>query len=141
MSRISEKVAYLGGLLEGLDPTDEKAKKLFVAVIDALDLIAEELTEHADQISDLEDTVDGLVDDLGDFEEMLLGDDDDDFDIDDYLAEDDDGDENEDFFDEEDFMEITCAACGETIYFDVEMLDAPGGLICASCNAPIEIDR
>ncbi|MCL2696083.1 MAG: hypothetical protein FWE69_07135, partial [Clostridiales bacterium] len=72
MSRISEKVAYVSGLLDGLDLADEKLKKLFAAVVDTLGQIAEELAEQEDQIADLEDTVDGVVDDLEDFEEMLL---------------------------------------------------------------------
>ena len=37
MSRISEKVAYLDGLMEGLEIEDAKQKKLFNAIIDALD--------------------------------------------------------------------------------------------------------
>ena len=133
MSRISEKVAYLEGLLDGMDIADQNLKKLFTAVVDTLDHIAEELAEHADQIEDLEDTVDNVVEDFEDFGEMLLGDDDIDFD-------DDDDDDDDDFFDEEDFMEVTCKGCGETIYFDVDMLEQPRGLICANCNAPIEIE-
>ena len=39
MSRISEKVAYLDGLMEGLEIEDAKQKKLFNAIIDALDTI------------------------------------------------------------------------------------------------------
>ena len=45
MSKISEKVAYLDGLMEGLDLEDVKLKKLFTAVIDALDEIAEEIAD------------------------------------------------------------------------------------------------
>ena len=50
MSRISEKVAYLDGLMEGLEIEDAKQKKLFNAIIDALDTIAEELSDHDDAI-------------------------------------------------------------------------------------------
>ena len=139
MSGISEKVAYLNGLLDGLDLADEKLKKLFSAVVETLNCVTAELAEQEDQLADLTDTVDGLVDDLEDFEEMLLGDDDD-IEFGENDDSDDDEDEDDDFFDEEDFLEVTCKNCGDIIYFDVGILDAPDGLICTNCNAPIEIE-
>lgn len=37
-------------------------------------------------------------------------------------------------------MEVVCPSCGETIYFDEDMLDSEDGLICPNCNEPVEID-
>ena len=39
-----------------------------------------------------------------------------------------------------DFFEVVCPACGETIYFDEDMLDSDDGLICPCCNEPIDLD-
>ena len=60
MSRISEKVAYLDGLMEGLEIEDAKQKKLFNAIIDALDTIAEELSDHDDAIEEINDSIDEI---------------------------------------------------------------------------------
>ena len=126
MSRISEKVAYLDGLMEGLDIEDAKLKKLFNAIIDALDTIAEELSDHDDAIEELNDSIDEIYDDMDDYDEILYGEDEDD--------------EDEDVDDDDDFFEVVCPNCGETIYFDEDMLDNPDGLICPNCNEPIEIN-
>ena len=125
MSRISEKVAYLDGLMVGLEIEDAKQKKLFNAIIDALDTIAEELSDHDDAIEELNDSIDEIYDDMDDYDEILYGEDDED--------------EDEDL-DDDDFFEVVCPSCGETIYFDEDMLDNPDGLICPNCNEPIEIN-
>ena len=48
----------------------------------------------------------------------------------------DDEDEDEDYFDEDDFVEVECPHCGETVYFDQEMLEGDD-LICPNCNETI----
>lgn len=127
MSRISEKVAYLDGLMEGMNIKDDKYAKLFTAIVDTLDVIAEEMSDHADIIDDLEDSVEEIFDNLNEYDDMLFGDeeeDDDDFDAEDL---------------DDDFFEVVCPNCGETIYFDEDMLDSPDGLICPNCNEPVEL--
>lgn len=123
MSYISEKVAYLDGLAEGLGIEDDKHGKLLRGIIDALGAIAEELEEQNESLDDLSDCVDELYDEIDELDECVYGEDDD---------EDDD--------DEDDFLEVVCPACGETIYFDEEMLDSEDGLICPSCNEPVDIE-
>lgn len=125
MSRISEKVAYLDGLMEGLNIHEDKYAKIFTAIVDTLDVIAEEMADHEDAISDLDDSVEEIFENLDEYDDFLYGD------------EDEDADEDE--FDEDDFFEIVCPNCGETIYFDQDMLDTPDGLICPNCNEPIEL--
>jgi hypothetical protein len=125
MSRISEKVAYLDGLMEGLSIQDDKYAKVFSAIVDALDLIAEEMADHEDTLADLDDSVEEIFENLDEYDDFLYGD-----------EEDDDEDEE---FDDDDFFEIVCPNCGETIYFDQDMLDRPDGLICPNCNEPIEL--
>ena len=40
------------------------------------------------------------------------------------------GDEEDD-----DFVELQCPECGETIYFDEDMLESGEELLCPNCNA------
>ena len=122
MSKISEKVAYLDGLMEGLDIQDEKLKKLFNAIIDTLDEIAEEVSDHEDAINEMDETLDDVCDCLDEHDEILFGDDEDD-------EDEDDG-----------FLEVTCPHCGETVCFDEDMLDSEDGLICPSCGKAIDFD-
>ena len=124
MSRISEKVAYLDGLMEGLNIQEDKYAKIFTAIVDALDLVAEEISDHEDTLADLDDSVEEIFENLDEYDDFLYGDEDE---------------EEEDEFDEDDFFEIVCPNCGETIYFDQDMLDTPDGLICPNCNEPIEL--
>ena len=116
MSYISEKVAYLDGLAEGLSIDESKEGKLLRSIIDALGSIAEQLEEHDEALDDLNDCVEDLYETLDD--------------------EEGDQDDNKD----SEFFEIVCPSCGETIYFDEDMLDSEDGLICPCCNEPIEIN-
>ena len=82
---ISEKVAYLKGLAEGLNlDTDSKEGKLIAAIIDVLDDMAEKFAEVDDEPCDVEDGLDAVSDDLSDVEETLyfaLDDDEDDLEV------------------------------------------------------------
>ena len=42
--------------------------------------------------------------------------------------------------DEDDFIEVVCPHCGETVYFDEDMIDSDDGLICPNCNETIEFE-
>ena len=83
---ISEKVAYLKGLAEGLNlDTESKEGKLIAAIIDVLDDMAEKFAEIDDELCDVEDGLDAVSDDLSDVEETLY-----------FALDDDDEDEDED---------------------------------------------
>ena len=83
---ISEKVAYLKGLAEGLDLDTAKSKegKLIAAIIDVLDDMSEKFVDLEDELCDVEDGLDAVSDDLCEVEEALyeLEDDDDEYDED-----------------------------------------------------------
>ena len=69
---ISEKVAYLKGLAEGLAlDTDTKEGKLIAAIIDVLDDMAEKFVDLEDELCDVEDGLDAVSDDLSDVEQAL----------------------------------------------------------------------
>ena len=115
---ISEKVAYLKGLAEGLNlDTDSKEGKLIAAIIDVLDDMAEKFAEIDDELCDVEDGLDAVSDDLSDVEETL------------YFALDDD----------EDCFVTTCPECEEEVYFDESVLE-DGEVVCPNCGAKLEFD-
>ena len=122
MSYISEKVAYLDGLADGLNIQEEKEGKLLRGIIDVLGAIAEALEEQEEAMDDINDCIDEIYDEL---DTCCLGECD--------CCE-------EDCDEEVDFLEVVCPACGESIYFDEDMLDSEDGLICPCCNEPIEFD-
>ena len=122
---ISEKVAYLKGLAEGLKLDEEtKEGKLIAAIIDVLDAMAEEFADVESEIVDLEDGLDAVSDDLSDVEETL------------YFALDDDDEEDDD--DDELFV-TTCPCCEEEVVFDESVLE-DGEVICPNCGERLEFD-
>ena len=123
---ISEKVAYLKGLAEGLAlDTDSKEGKLIAAIIDVLDNMADEIADMQDEMVDLEDGLDAVSDDLSEVEESLYE-----------LDDEDDEDEDED---EEDCFMTTCPECEEEVYFDESVLEN-GEVVCPNCGTKLEFD-
>lgn len=127
---ITEKVAYLKGLAEGMElDTDKKVGKLLAAIIDALDDIALELEDIKDEQAELADGLDAVSDDLEDVEDLLFG------------EEDDEEDEYEldDLGEDEDCYATTCPTCEEAIYFDESVLE-DGEVVCPNCGEKLEFD-
>ncbi|MBQ7124845.1 MAG: hypothetical protein IJO00_00645 [Clostridia bacterium] len=84
--KITEKTAYLKGLLEGLSIDETKPEaKLLKAVIETLDEMAGEVAELTAETEHLEDYLDEIDYDLGELEADYYEawDDEDDFDLDD----------------------------------------------------------
>ncbi|MEE0611007.1 MAG: CD1247 N-terminal domain-containing protein [Oscillospiraceae bacterium] len=120
---ISEKIAYLKGLMEGMNvDTESNEGKLFAAVVDVLDEIALEVEDLTDEVMELGDGLDVISDDLSDVEDIVYDDDDDD-------------EEDE----EEECYATTCPECEEEIFFDDTMLE-DGEIICPNCGAKLEFD-
>ena len=127
---ITEKVAYLKGLAEGLAlDTETKEGKLISTMIDILDDIALEMQDHQDQLTELSDGLDAVSDDLEDVEDIV-------YDVDEADYDDEDDDEAEE---DEDCYATTCPTCEETIYFDESILE-DGEVICPNCGEKLEFD-
>ena len=133
---ITEKVAYLKGLAEGMElDTEKKEGKLLSAIIDVLEDIALELQDIEDTQEELGEGLDVVSDDLEDVEDLLFGDDDeDDEDFDDYEP-----DELDEPDDDEDCYATTCPNCEETIYFDESVLEE-GQVLCPNCGEKLCFD-
>ena len=126
---VSEKVAYLKGLAEGLGlDAESKEGKLFAAIIDVLDEMAEEVLDLEEEMADIEEGLDAVSDDLSEVEETL-------YELEDEFDDDDDEDEE----DEEDCFMTTCPACEEEIFFDETVLE-DGEVVCPNCGEKLEFD-
>ncbi len=125
---ITERVAYLKGLAEGMKLDKESNEgKLFDAVIETLDDIALELT-------DVTERLDVLDEDLADVEDVIYDFDDDDDDFSDFYGFDDEDDEDDGVY------EFECPHCHETVFFDESVFDDDDDfeLECPACGAKLD---
>ena len=107
---ISEKVAYLKGLAEGLNLDVEKSKEgklisVMIGILEEVGLSIEDLEENA------------LSDDLADVESVVYGEDE----------------------DEDDYFEVECPNCEEPIVIDDKAL-AEGEVECPNCQTKFSLD-
>ena len=145
---ISEKSAYLMGLMDGLNLDTEKAEgKMIAAIVELLGDVTKKLTAVEDTTIAISDELDEIEEDLDAIEDYILDEDDEDYDDyedeydeDDYGFDDDDEDyedEGFDFGDEDSIIyEVKCA-CGNVINFDEETLEA-GSIVCDECGETLE---
>ena len=126
---ITEKVAYLKGLMEGMKiDTETNEGKILSAMVDILEDIGLELEDLWNAQGELEDGLDVVSDDLEDIEDIVYDEDDEEsFDYEDDAEED------------EDCYATTCPTCEETIYFDESVLE-DGEVICPNCGEKLEFD-
>lgn len=125
---ISEKVAYLKGLADGLDLGAEKSKeaRLITSMIEILEEVGMSIEDLEESNKALGEELDAVSDDLADVEEYLLEDDDED-------------EEDEDDEDDEDFFEVECPSCGEKIDVDTDVLES-GVVTCPNCKEKFTVE-
>ena len=139
---ISEKSAYLKGLMDGLNlNTESDEGKMIAAIVDLLGDVTKKLTAVEDTTIAISDELDEIEEDLDAIEDFIMDEDDDDYDDeDDYDFDDEDedyDDEGFDFGDEDSTIyEVECA-CGEIIDFDEETLEK-GSMTCPNCGETLE---
>ena len=136
---ISEKSAYLKGLMDGLKlSTEPDEGKMIAAIVDLLGDMTKKITDIEDTTIAISDELDEIEEDLDAIEDFIMDEDDDyeddDFDWDD---EDEEYEEGFDFGDEDSTIyEVECA-CGEIINFDEEVLEK-GSMTCPNCGETLE---
>ena len=120
---VTEKVAYLKGLMEGLS-VDETSKegKILKAVVDVLDDLAMSVEDLEDYTAELTEQVDAVDEDLDSLEN-------------DFYGECDCCDDDED----EEYYDITCPSCGDEFSVDEDTL-LEGGIECPNCGEHLEFD-
>ena len=137
---ISEKSAYLKGLMDGLKLDTETAEgKMIAAIVELLGDMSKKVTDIEDTTIAISDELDEIEEDLDAIEDFIMDEDEDDYDEDedDFDDEDDFEDEVFDFGDEDTTIyEVECA-CGNIIDFDEETLEQ-GSIICDNCGETLE---
>lgn len=122
---ISEKVAYIKGLAEGLElDSNDKNSKVLKAIIELLEDVALTVEDLEDGCAELCEQIDAVDEDLSNLE--------------DYVYDDEEDYEDEDFEDDE-VYEVTCPACNDIVYLDEDML-AEGEIACPNCGTNLEFD-
>ena len=122
---ISEKVAYLKGMYDGMALEDtSKEAKLIGGILDVLEEIGLSIEDLEDTCGAMDEEIEAISEDLADVEDVVFEDDDD---------------EDEDEDDEEAFFEIACPTCGADICIDEDVLEA-GEVTCPACNESFAID-
>ena len=122
---ISEKVAYIQGLYDGLGLDDKKSgeARILSEMLDVLKEVGQQLDGMDAVMDQFDEELDALGDTVADLEEAVFDDED---------EEDADfGDFDDDL--DEDFFEIPCPTCGEDLVVDDEAL-AAGVVDCPSCG-------
>ncbi len=130
---LNEKACYIKGLCEGLDLGESKEGKIIAALLDLVSDMAVTIEDLEAEVEELGEYIEEIDEDLGEVEEILCDDGDDD----DYEC---DGDccncDEECELADDDYFEVECPSCGETICFD-ESID-PEELVCPACGEKFE---
>jgi len=140
---ISEKSAYLKGLMDGLKlSTETDEGKMIAAIVDLLGDLTRKVTDIEDTTIAISDELDEIEEDLDAIEDFIMDEDDEEYEDEDDLDWDDEDEEFEEGFDfgDEDttIYEVECV-CGEVINFDEETLEE-GSIICPNCGETLEFD-
>lgn len=118
MESITSRVSYLSGLIEGLSIDKEsKEGKIITEISSILKYMAEEMEDLKSAQDEIEDYVDAIDEDLNSIENEVYGE------------------------DEDDFIDVECPNCGETIYVDADLLDERDKITCPKCNNIIELNE
>ncbi len=121
---ITEKVAHLKGLVEGMDFDDDKKEtKVLNEILDILEDISLTVSDLDDEMGLVTEQLDAVDEDLAELEEVFYDECDDccDCDCDDEM------------------YEVECPTCGETVYFDEDII-MEGSAQCPNCGAELEFD-
>ena len=136
---ISEKAAYLKGLMDGLNLDTEKPEgKMISAIVELLGDVTKRLSDVEETTIAISDELDEIEEDLDAIEDYIMDEDEDDYDDDfDWDDDEDYEDEGFDFGDEETTVYEAECACGNIVCFDEETLEK-GSIICDNCGELLE---
>ena len=131
---VSEKVAYLKGLIDGMGfDVDSKNGKLFTAISDILEELAADVLALREGSLEMAEDIDALTDDLADVEDLIYGEDEEDERAAPGCGYCCGGSEDEEDEEEPVFFDVTCRSCGKTITVDEDIFDL-GTVQCPNCG-------
>lgn len=123
---VTERVAYLRGLFEGLEVNvDKKEGRILKEMLDLLGDMALSITDLEEENEALQEVLDVLIEDL--------------YDDDDSYDEEDVDSDDVDFDPDSELFEVVCPSCGEEIYVDEATL-SQGNISCPACGEELEFD-
>lgn len=131
---ITEKVAYLKGMADGMELSKESGKeaKMLTHILDLLEDVGFAIEDLEEAAELLNEGLDAVSEDLEDVEELLFGEDDCDCDDDcDCGCGCSCGDD--------DFFELECPNCGDELVIDEGVL-ASGQISCPNCGDAFALD-
>ncbi len=129
---LAEKIAYIKGLADGMKLDEGKDEvKLIKEIISALEDVAYDIEEQDEIMAEMQEQLDAVDEDLDELEEFIYEDEYDDFD--------DCDDCGCGCCDEDDYFEVECPSCGETICIDESILDE-GSIECPACHENLEFE-
>ena len=141
---LSEKSAYLKGLMDGLKlSTETDEGKMISAIVDLLGDMAKRVKDIEETTIAISDELDEIEEDLDAIEDFIMDEDDEDWDEEEDLDDEDWADEEDleegfDFGDEDSTIyEVECPVCGEVINFDEDTLE-DGAIPCPNCGENLE---
>ncbi|WP_373598308.1 CD1247 N-terminal domain-containing protein [Paraclostridium bifermentans] len=123
MKYLYEEVAYLKGLAEGLEISEEtKEGKIIHKIVDVLESFADAIVELEEEQIELIEYVESIDEDLSDIEDDI------------YDEDDDEDDDDEEF----NYIEMECPNCNDFVEIDEDLLyDEDVDIICPNCQAVI----
>ena len=138
---ISEKAAYLKGLMDGLNLDTEKAEgKMIASMVELIGDMAKRISDIEETTIAISDELDEIEEDLDAIEDFILDEEEDEDDSEDWRRYIEDGefeDEGFDFGDEETTIYEAKCACGYIVDFDEETLEK-GSITCPECGELLE---
>lgn len=122
---LTEKAAYIKGLVEGLGLNDDsKEGKVYAAILDLLDDLALSCEDNECAIDELYELADEIDQDLGSVEEEVYG-----------LCDDDEC----DCCDGDEYM-VVCPNCEAEIGIDIDTIMNEETITCPNCGEILELD-
>ena len=140
---ISEKSAYLKGLMDGLKlNTESDEGKMISAIVDLLGDLTRKVTDIEDTTIAISDELDEIEEDLDAIEDFIMDEEEydefEDGDEDEEWDEDEEYEEGFDFGDDDSTIyEVVCPVCDEIVNFDEETLEK-GSIVCPDCGELLE---
>jgi formylmethanofuran dehydrogenase subunit E len=126
MMSARERIAYLRGLIEGQNVTENTSMtKFHEALLNALDSIAEEIDNIAEAQDDLREYVEDLEDEVMDMRSDLDPE---------MMASGRGIDDGQDDEEEEEYESATCPRCGKDFFYQPDVYDDDEDLLCPHCG-------
>ncbi|MBO8170352.1 MAG: hypothetical protein H0Z33_00495 [Bacillaceae bacterium] len=148
MESLSNRIAYLQGLTDGLDLSGSKEGKIIQEMIHLFDHMADTLEQFEQQMNEQEEYIEAVDEDLSELETLIYDEDtleDTDYLDDDGFAREIEEYDDEELYDDDDigFFEIECPHCDNLIAVSQDIFDDDmvAEVICPECDYHIIVNE